>query len=74
MFFMSLVFAFFAFTLAGHFFPEKKWTWIVAPIVMFVYTYLTCYFMIPLMGLIFIVLLIGSILCIYIDHFIKKRK
>lgn len=73
MIFLSFVFAFYALALAVHFFPEKKWTWIFAPIVMFVFTYLT--FRIKALPLIilFIAFLIGSIAFVYIDHYLNKR-
>lgn len=74
MVFMGLIFAFFALMLAGHFAPEKKWIWIVAPILTFIFVYSTFRFKTPLLMIMFIVLLVGSILWVYIDHFINRRR
>lgn len=74
MIFFSLVFAFYALALAVHFFPYTKWTWIVAPLVMFVFTYFTFRIKTLPMIILFIALLAGSILCVYIKHFLDKRK
>lgn len=74
MIFISIVFAFFALALAVHFFQNTKWTWIVAPLVMFVFTYFTFRIKTLPMIILFIALLAGSILCVYIKHFLDKRK
>ena len=74
MIFISFVFAFFALALAVHFFPEKKWTWILAAIVMFVFTYLTFSSKALPLIILFIAFLIGSIALVYIKHFLDKRR
>ncbi len=73
MIFICFVFAFFTLTLAVHFFPNQKWIWIIAPIVMFVFSYLTFSIKTRPMIILFIAFLVGSILCVYIKHFLDKR-
>ena len=73
MIFISFVFAFFALALAVHFFPNTKWTWIVAPLVMFAFAYFTFRIKTLPMTILFIALLAGSILCVYIKHFLDKK-
>lgn len=70
---VSIVFAFYTLGLAVNFFPNTKWTWIFAPIVMFVYTYLTFRFLTTTLAVIFVLFCIVSVMGVYAKHFINKR-